>query len=160
MNRIRIVAVGKIKEKYLTEGIREFAKRLGPLCKLEIVEIDEERMPDDPSPAEKEKVLAAEGERLLKKVPSATYLIVLDVAGQSISSEELAKKIAGLGTAGHGDITFLIGGAFGLSPAVIAAARERLSFSRMTFTHQMIRLLLVEQIYRAFKIIRGEKYHW
>ncbi len=105
MNRIRIVAVGKIKEKYLTEGIREFVKRLGPLCKLEIIEIDEERMPDDPSPAEKDKTLAAEGERLLKKVPASTYLIVLDVVGQPLSSEELSKKIAALGTAGHGDIT-------------------------------------------------------
>lgn len=160
MNRIRIVAVGKIKEKYLTEGIREFVKRLGPFCRLEIIEIDEERMPEDPSPAEKEQTLAAEGERLLKKVPAASYLIVLDAAGQPLSSEELAKKIAVLGTAGHGDITFIIGGAFGLSAAVIAAARERLSFSRMTFTHQMIRLLLVEQVYRAFKIMRGEKYHW
>ena len=160
MNRIRIIAVGKIKEKYLTEGIREFVKRLGPLCKLEIMEVDEERMPDDPSPAEKAKALAAEGERLLKKVPSSSYLIVLDVAGQAVSSEQLAEKITMLGTTGHGDITFVIGGAFGLSPALAAAARERLSFSRMTFTHQMIRLLLVEQIYRAFKISRGEKYHW
>lgn len=160
MNHIRILAVGKIKEKYLTEGIREFVKRLGPFCRLEIVEVDEERMPDDPSPAEKEKVLAAEGERLLKKVPPSSYLIVLDVAGPAVSSEELAQKIASLSTAGNGDITFIIGGAFGLSPAVAAAARERLSFSRMTFTHQMIRLLLVEQIYRAFKINRGEKYHW
>lgn len=160
MNRIRIVAVGKIKEKYLTEGIQEFVKRLGPLCRLEIIEVDEERIPEDPSPAEKEKTLAAEGERLLKKVPAASYLIVLDVTGQPLSSEELSKKITALGTAGQGDITFLIGGAFGLSAAVVAAARERLSFSRMTFTHQMIRLLLVEQIYRAFKIARGEKYHW
>ena len=160
MNHIRILAVGKIKEKYLTEGIREFVKRLGPFCRLEIVEVDEERMPDAPSPAEKEKTLAAEGERLLKKVPPSSYLIVLDVAGSAVSSEELAQKIAGLSTAGNGDITFIIGGAFGLSPAVAAAARERLSFSRMTFTHQMIRLLLIEQIYRAFKINRGEKYHW
>lgn len=159
MNRIRIIAVGKIKEKYLAEGIREFVKRLGPFCRLEIIEVDEERMPEDPSEAEKTKVLAAEGERLLKKVPPSSYLIVLDVAGQSVSSEELAKKISSLGTAGQGDISFMIGGAFGLSPAVVAAARERLSFSRMTFTHQMIRLLLVEQVYRAFKIARGEKYH-
>ena len=159
MNRIRIVAVGKIKEKYLTDGIREFEKRLGPFCKLEIIEVDEERMPESPSAAEKEKSLAAEGERLLKKVPPTSYLIVLDVAGQLLSSEDLAKKIAALGTAGHGDITFLIGGAFGLSPAVVAAARERLSFSRMTFTHQMIRLLLVEQVYRAFKINAREPYH-
>ena len=132
MNRIHIVAVGKIKEKYLTEGIREFVKRLGPLCKLEILEVDEERMPDDPSPAEKAKALAAEGERLLKKVPQSSYLIVLDVAGQAASSEQLAEKITMLGTAGHGDITFIIGGAFGLSPAVTGAARERLSFSRST----------------------------
>ena len=159
MNRIRIVAVGKIKEKFLTEGIREFVKRLGPFCRLEIIEVDEERMPEAPSQAEKEKALAAEGERLLKKVPASSYLIVLDVAGQLISSEELAQKISSLGTAGQGDITFIIGGAFGLSPAVVAAARERLSFSRMTFTHQMIRLLLVEQVYRAFKIARGEPYH-
>ena len=151
--------MGKIKEKYLTEGIREFEKRLGPFCRLEISEVDEERMPDDPSEAEKAKVISAEGERLLKKVPQSSYLIVLDVGGQSISSEELAKKISALGAAGQGDIAFVIGGAFGLSPAVAAAARERFSFSRMTFTHQMIRLLLVEQVYRAFKIMRGEKYH-
>lgn len=160
MNRIRIVAVGKIKEKYLNEGIAEFMKRLGPLCKLEILEVDEERMPDDPSPAEKTKALAAEGERLLKKVPQSSYLIVLDVAGQGCSSEELAARIESLGTAGQGNITFVIGGAFGLSAEVLATAQERLSFSRMTFTHQMIRLLLLEQIYRAFKILRGEKYHW
>lgn len=159
MNRIRIIAVGKIKEKYLTEGIREFVKRLGPLCKLEILEVDEERMPEVPSPAEKAKALSAEGERLLKRTPQSSYLIVLDVAGQPLSSEQLAEKITMLGTAGHGDITFIIGGAFGLSPAVAQAAQERLSFSRMTFTHQMIRLLLVEQIYRAFKIARGEPYH-
>ena len=160
MMRIRIVAVGKIKEKYLTEGIREFVKRLGPLCRLEIVEIDEERMPEDPSQAEKQKALAMEGERALKQVPKDSFLIVLDVAGKNPSSEELAAKLADLGTRGDSDVTFMIGGAFGLSPAVIAAARERLSFSRMTFTHQMARLFLVEQIYRAFKINRGEKYHW
>jgi 23S rRNA (pseudouridine1915-N3)-methyltransferase len=159
MYRIRIVAVGKIKEKYLVEGIREFVKRLGPFCHMDIIEVDEVRMPDDPSQAEKEKTLSAEGERLLKKIPESSYLIVLDVAGKNLSSEELAEKITALGTAGQGDITFIIGGAFGLSPAVVAAARERLSFSRMTFTHQMVRLLLIEQIYRAFKSNRGENYH-
>ena len=160
MMRIRIAAVGKIKEKYLTEGIREFVKRLGPFCRLDMVEVDEERMPENPSQAEKEKALAAEGERLLKQLPKDSYLFVLDVAGKSVSSEELATKLADLGVEGNSDVTFIIGGAFGLSPAVLAAARERLSFSRMTFTHQMVRLFLVEQIYRAFKIMRGEKYHW
>ena len=143
----------------MVEGIREFVKRLTPLCKLEIVEVAEERMPEDPSATEKTKTIAAEGERLLKQIPKDTYVIVLDVSGRNLSSEELASKFESLAVSGSGDITFIIGGAFGLSPAVIAAARERLSFSRMTFTHQMIRLLLVEQIYRAFKIMRGEPYH-
>ncbi|EAX48393.1 protein of unknown function DUF163 [Thermosinus carboxydivorans Nor1] len=158
--KITIVAVGKIKEKYLTAGIAEYTKRLGPYCRLEIVEVDEERMPADPSPAEKEKVLAREGERLLKHVRDGSYLIVLDVRGKALSSEELAEKIDALALAGQSDVTFVIGGAFGLAPAVVAAANERLSFSRMTFTHQMIRLILVEQLYRAFKISRGEPYHW
>ncbi len=158
--RISIVAVGKIKEKYLAAGIAEFSKRLTPFCKLSIIEINEERMPDNPSNAEKAKVLESEGERLLKYIDQAnSYLIVLDVAGKPASSEELAAKMSALALNGQSDITFAIGGAFGLSPGVLAAAKERLSFSRMTFTHQMIRLLLVEQVYRAFKINRGEPYH-
>lgn len=158
--RITIASVGKIKEKYLAAGIAEFVKRLGPFCRLQIIEIDEERMPDNPSPAEKEKTLAREGERLLKHVRTDSYVIVLDVAGQLASSEELAAKFASLGLSGRSDVTFIIGGAFGLAPAVRSIANERLSFSKMTFTHQMIRLLLVEQVYRAFKINAGEKYHW
>jgi 23S rRNA (pseudouridine1915-N3)-methyltransferase len=158
--RITIVVVGKIKEKYLTAGIAEYVKRLGPFCRLDIVELDEEHMPDSPSAAEKAKVLEREGDRILKHIRSNSYFIVLDVAGKQLASEELAAKFDSLAVSGTSDITFAIGGAFGLSPAVTAAAQERLSFSRMTFTHQMIRLLLVEQIYRAFKISRGEPYHW
>ena len=157
--KITIVAIGKIKEKYLTAGIQEFIKRLTPYCKLDILELAEERMPDNPSPAEKTQALTREGERLLKAVRAGTYLIVLDVAGQSLSSEQLAAKFDSLGLSGQSDITFIIGGAFVLSTEVVAAAKERLSFSKMTFTHQMIRLLLVEQVYRAFKISRGENYH-
>lgn len=157
--RITIVAAGKIKEKYLVEGIGEFTKRLTPFCRLDIVEIAEERMPENPSDAEKAKVLVREGERLLKNIRTGSYPIVLDVAGSQVSSEDLATKLDALALSGRSDITFIIGGAFGLSPDVIAAAKERLSFSKMTFTHQMIRLLLVEQIYRAFKISRGESYH-
>jgi len=157
--RITIAAVGKIKEKYLSAGIAEYAKRLTPFCKLDIVEIEEERMADNPSFADKAKAVAREGERLLKPVREGSYLIVLDVAGKQLSSEELAAKMDSLAVSGKSDITFIIGGAFGHSPAVLAAANERLSFSRMTFTHQMIRLLLLEQIYRAFKISRGEPYH-
>jgi 23S rRNA (pseudouridine1915-N3)-methyltransferase len=158
--RITIVAVGKIKEKYLTEGIAEFRKRLTPFCRLDIVEIGEEKMPDNPSDAEKAKVLVKEGERILKAIRQGSYLMALDVKGSQLSSEELASKFDALALAGQSDITFVIGGAFGIAPDVLAAAKERLSFSKMTFTHQMIRLILVEQIYRAFKIRRGEPYHW
>ncbi len=158
--KITIVCAGKIKEKYLTAGIAEFMKRLKPFAQVEIREIHEEKMPDNPSAAEKEQVLIKEGEKLLKLVPEGSYLFVLDVFGKEKSSEELAAGIDKLGPSGRSNITFLIGGAFGLSPAVRKAADELLSFSRMTFTHQMVRLLLVEQIYRAFKINRGEKYHW
>ena len=158
--KITIVCAGKIKEKYLTAGIAEFMKRLKPFAQVEIREIHEEKMPDSPSDAEKEQVLTREGEKLLKLVPEGSYLFVLDVFGKEKSSEELAASIDKLGLSGRSNITFLIGGAFGLSSEVRKAADELLSFSRMTFTHQMVRLLLVEQIYRAFKILRGEKYHW
>jgi len=157
--KITIVTVGKIKEKYLTMGIAEFIKRLTPYCRLSIIEVDEERMPENPSPAEKVKVLTREGERMMKHIKDTTHLIVLDVVGKQASSEELAEKMSSLGLCGKSDITFAIGGAFGLSPDLVKAADERLSFSKMTFTHQMIRLLLVEQVYRAFKINRGEPYH-
>lgn len=157
--KITVVAVGKIKEKYLNLGIAEFVKRLTPFCRLSIIEVDDERMPENPSDAEKSKVLLKEGERMMKHIKDGTYLIVLDVAGKQASSEELAEKINSLGLQGKSDITFAIGGAFGLSPDLVKAADERLSFSKMTFTHQMIRLLLVEQVYRGFKINRGEPYH-
>lgn len=158
--KITIVCAGKIKEKYLDAGIAEFMKRLRPYAQVEIKAIHEEKMPENPSPAEKEQVLTKEGERLLKLVPNGSYLFVLDVFGKELSSEDLAAKIDQLGISGQSNITFLIGGAFGLSKEVRQAAAMRLSFSKLTFTHQMVRLLLVEQIYRAFKINRGEKYHW
>ena len=158
--KITIVCAGKLKEKYLTAGISEFLKRLKPMAQVEILEVHEEKMPDNPSAAEKEQVLQKEGEKLLKLVPSGSYLFVLDVYGEELSSEELAERIDKLGVSGRSSLTFLIGGAFGLSREVRQAADMKLSFSRMTFTHQMVRLLLVEQIYRAFKINRGEKYHW
>ena len=158
--KITIVCAGKIKEKYLNAGIAEFLKRLKPFAQVEIREIHEEKMPEEPSAAEKEQVLKREGEKLLKLVPSGSYLFVLDVYGELKSSEKLAAEINELGLRGRSSLTFLIGGAFGLSEEVRARADERISFSPMTFTHQMVRLLLVEQSYRAFKINRGEKYHW
>ena len=158
--KIRIVAAGKLKEKYLKAGVAEYEKRLSPFAAVELLEIDEERMAQDPSEAEKEQTLAKEGERLLRLVPERSFLIVLDVKGKLLSSEALAKELASRALQGQSDLAFLIGGAFGLSSAVRDRADLRISFSPMTFTHQMVRLLLYEQIYRAFKINRGEKYHW
>ena len=158
--KITIACVGKIKEKYLTAGIEEFSKRLTPFCKLETLAINEERMPDNPSPAEKQQVLERETQRLLAIIPANSYVILLDVIGKQLSSPDLAAKLDELALAGNSHITFVIGGAFGYTDALRNRADLVLSFSKMTFTHQMIRLLLIEQIYRAFKISRGEKYHW
>ena len=158
--KIRIVAVGKLKEEYLREGVAEYEKRLAPFASVELLETREEYMAENPSEAQRQQTLAKEGERLLRLVPERSFLIVLDVKGKLLSSEALAKELASLALQGQSDLTFLIGGAFGLSPAVRERADPRISFSPMTFTHQMVRLLLYEQIYRAFKINRGEKYHW
>lgn len=158
--KIRIVAVGKLKEKYLREGVAEYEKRLAPFASVELLETREEYMAENPSEAQRQQTLAKEGERLLRLVPERSFLIVLDVKGKLLSSEALAKELASRALQGQSDLTFLIGGAFGLSPAVRDRADLRISFSPMTFTHQMVRLLLYEQIYRAFKINRGEKYHW
>ena len=158
--KIRIVAVGKLKEKYLREGVAEYEKRLAPFASVELRETREEYMVENPSEAQRQQTLAKEGERLLRLVPEKSFLIVLDVKGKLLSSEALAKELASRALQGQSDLTFLIGGAFGLSEAVRERADLRISFSPMTFTHQMVRLLLYEQIYRAFKINRGEKYHW
>lgn len=158
--KITIACVGKIKEKYLTAGIEEFIKRLTPFCRLEVIAIGEERMPDDPSLAQKQQVLEKETQRLLNIIPENSYVILLDVIGKQLSSPELAARLDELALSGKSHITFVIGGAFGYTDDLRRRADFALSFSRMTFTHQMIRLLLVEQIYRAFKISRGEKYHW
>lgn len=158
--KITIACVGKIKEKYLTAGIEEFTRRLTPFCRLEVIAIGEERMPDDPSPAQKQQVLEKETQRLLNIIPENSYVILLDVIGKQLSSPDLASRLNELALSGKSHITFVIGGAFGYTDDLRRRADFALSFSKMTFTHQMIRLLLVEQIYRAFKISRGEKYHW
>lgn len=158
--KITIACVGKIKEKYLSAGIEEFCKRLTPFCKLEIVSINEEKMPDDPTPATKQQVLEKETARLMAIIPENSYVFLLDVIGKQLSSPELADKIDALALAGKSHLTFVIGGAFGYTNALRKRADFAISFSKMTFTHQMIRLLLVEQIYRAFMISSGRKYHW
>lgn len=158
--KISIVCVGKIKEKYLTEGIAEFTKRLTPYCKLETIAIGEEKMPDCPSPAEKEQVLAKETERLLNAIPQNAHVVLLDLQGKEVTSPQLADLFDEWALAGKSHIAFVIGGAFGYTDALRKRADMRWSFSKLTFTHQMIRLFLVEQIYRAFKISRNQKYHW
>ena len=157
--KITIVCAGKIKEKYLRDGIAEYEKRMRPYADVRTHEITEERMKEKPSAAEKAETIRREGARLLAQVPQGAHLIVLDVCGAELSSEELAARLDGLALAGKSHVAFLIGGPFGLSDDVRRAAGLRLSFSHFTLPHQLIRLFLVEQIYRAFKISRGEPYH-
>ena len=157
--KITIVCAGKLKEKYLRDGVAEYEKRLRPYADMRTIEISEERCKEHTSDAEKKETLRREGQRLLAQVPQDAYLIVLDVAGFSCSSEELSAKIDDIALGGKSHIAFLIGGPFGLSDDVRIAADMRLSFSRFTLTHQLVRLFLIEQIYRAFKISRGEPYH-
>lgn len=157
--KINVVAAGKIKEDYIYNGINEFITRLQPYCRVEILEVSDERIPKNASGAEIEMVKAREGERILERLPEDSYLIVLDRRGKPMTSEGLAKSINNLQVRGVSEISFIIGGALGLHKDVLDRADYILSFSHMTFTHQMIRLILLEQVYRAFKILRGEPYH-
>ena len=157
--KITIVCAGKLKEKYLRDGIAEYEKRLRPYADLRTIEIIEERMRDRPSPAEKDEVLRREGERLSSQIPQGAYLIVLDVGGEEMSSEKFSAWIDRLMLMGESHIAFLIGGPFGLSDELRQRADLRLSFSQFTLPHQLIRLFLMEQIYRSFKISRHEPYH-
>lgn len=157
--KYHIIGIGKIKEAYLTAGIQEFLKRLRPYGQVELTILPEEKMPERPSAMEKQQVLEKEGEKMLARVHPDSHLFVLDVAGKLISSEELAGKFADLALYGTSELTFIIGGPFGLSDSVRRRADSRISFGRITLTHQMIRLLLLEQIYRAIKIDRHEPYH-
>ena len=157
--KITIVCAGKLKEKYLRDGIAEYEKRIRPYADLRTIEIIEERMKDRPSPAEKDEVLRREGERLSSQIPQGAYLIVLDVGGEEMSSEKFSAWIDRLMLMGESHIAFLIGGPFGLSDELRQRADLRLSFSQFTLPHQLIRLFLMEQIYRSFKISRHEPYH-
>jgi 23S rRNA (pseudouridine1915-N3)-methyltransferase len=156
---ILIVAVGKLKEKYLKQGIEEFAKRMSGYARLEIVEVPDEKAPEVLSVAEMEQVKQKEGERILAKISPDTHVIALAINGKMKSSEEFARDLDKLATYGKSKIAFVIGGSLGLSDTVLKRADEQLSFSKMTFPHQLMRLILVEQIYRAYRIIRGEPYH-
>ncbi|MGN1415014.1 MAG: 23S rRNA (pseudouridine(1915)-N(3))-methyltransferase RlmH [Anaerovoracaceae bacterium] len=157
--KIQIICIGKLKEKYWTEAVAEYSKRLQRFCTLEVVELKEARLPDKASAADEENVKLEEGRSILKQISDSTYVITLEVLGKALSSEELAGKIENLAGMGRSDIAFVIGGSLGLSAEVSRRADFKLSFSRMTFPHQMMRVILLEQIYRSFKINRNETYH-
>ncbi|MBR5316129.1 MAG: 23S rRNA (pseudouridine(1915)-N(3))-methyltransferase RlmH [Firmicutes bacterium] len=156
---ITVICIGKLKEKYWTAAIDEYSKRLKGYCNLDIVELKESRLPDKAGPAEELAVKEAEGEEILKRIKDNQYVITLEVKGKMLSSEKLAEKVETLGIDGHSNVVFVIGGSLGLSAAVSKRANFKLSFSEMTFPHQMMRVILLEQVYRAFKIIRNEAYH-
>lgn len=158
--RFYVVCIGKLKDAYLRDGVAEFVKRMRPYGGITITELNESKIGDKPSDADRKQVVDDEGERLLKVVPKNAYTVLLDVYAKTMSSEDLAKTVAKLEVDGISDMAFIIGGAFGVSEALRQSVNYKLSFSPMTFTHQMVRLLLVEQIYRASKINRNEPYHW
>lgn len=156
---IRIIAVGKLKEKYWRDAVAEYAKRLGAYCSLEIIEVRESQLRANSSAADEEAVKTAEGEDILRHISKGDYVITLEIKGKGLTSEQLAEKIAGLVLEGKSTIDFVIGGSLGLSADVSRRADFKLSFSAMTFPHQMMRVVLLEQIYRSFKINRNETYH-
>lgn len=157
--KIKIICIGKLKEKYLKDAISEYSKRLSRFCSFEITELSDEKIPDNASVAEEQKVLNAEGEKILKCISPTDYVISLCVEGIEMSSEDFAKKLSSLSLGGKSSISFIIGGSLGLSDEVKSRSDYRLSFSKMTFPHQLMRVFLTEQIYRAFKINANEKYH-
>ena len=156
---ITIIAVGKIKEKYMVEGIKEYLKRLSRYCNVKIIEVEDEKAPENLSKKEMDLIKDKEGGRILSKIPSNSYIVSLVIGGKKLSSEELAEKVETLMIDGVNDITFIIGGSLGLSDEVINKSNFKLSFSKMTFPHQLMRLILLEQVYRGFRIMRGEPYH-
>lgn len=157
--QIRVIAVGRIKEKFLQEGIAEYEKRLRPYARVQVIELAEEKRPQPASPAIEMAAMEKEGGRILAALPEGSFVIALDVKGQCWSSEELAASFGERELSGQNQLAFVIGGDIGLSPAVLARSNLRLSLSRMTFTHPIARFILLEQVYRAFRILRGEPYH-
>lgn len=157
--KITLVTVGKIKEKFYTDAIAEYSKRLSRYCKLDIVQMADEKTPDSASEAVERQIREKEGERILSSIKDGAYVIALAVNGEMLDSVELSEKINGLGIGGVSQIVFVIGGSLGLSDAVLRRADYKLSFSKMTFPHQLMRVVLLEQIYRSYRIISGEPYH-
>lgn len=158
--KFHVVCIGKLKDAYLRDGVAEFVKRMRSYGGIAITELNESKIGDKPSDADRKQVVIEEGQRLLKAVPKSAYTVLLDVYGKTMSSEQLAAMVSQLEVDGISDMAFIIGGAFGVSDELRQVVKSKLSFSPMTFTHQMVRLLLVEQIYRSAKINRNEPYHW
>ena len=157
--KITIICVGKIKEKNLTDAIAEYTKRLSKYCKLEIIQLQDEKTIENASETVNKQIKDKEGERILKNIPDDSYVITLEINGEMISSEKMAEKINSLGITGTSHITFIIGGSLGLSENVSKRSNYKLSFSKMTFPHQLMRVILLEQIYRSYRIINNEPYH-
>ncbi|WP_047980165.1 23S rRNA (pseudouridine(1915)-N(3))-methyltransferase RlmH [Ornithinibacillus contaminans] len=157
--RISIVSVGKLKEKYLKQGIDEYLKRLTAYAKVDIIEVPDEKAPENMSEAEMTEVKRKEGERILSHISPDTYVITLEINGKMLTSEQLSAKMDELATYGKSKVAFVIGGSLGISRAVQKRSDFALSFSKMTFPHQVMRLILLEQVYRGFRILRGEPYH-
>ena len=157
--KITVITVGKIKEKYLKDAIAEYSKRLSRYCKLEILEVADEKTPDGASEIVEEKKKEKEGERILKLIKEDAYVITLEISGKMLTSEELADRIETLGIQGKSHLVFVIGGSIGLGREVLRRSDYALSFSKMTFPHQLMRVILLEQIYRSYRIINGEPYH-
>ena len=156
---ISIICVGKLKEKYWQDAVMEYSKRLAPYCKLKIVELKETKLPLNAGTAETEAVRISEGKEILSRLGENNFTITLEINGHRLGSEEFAEKLETLGVSNKNNISFVIGGSLGLSREVSARADYRLSFSDMTFPHQMMRVILLEQIYRCFKINKNEPYH-
>ena len=159
MQKVTILCVGKLKEKFYVDAVAEYTKRLGRFCKLDIVELNEERLPEDPSPAQIEAALSREADTIRAKLPPAAMAVALCVEGKQRSSEELARLMADSASRGVSHLVFLIGGSFGLHPSIKELAAVRLSMSPMSFSHHLARVMLLEQIYRAYQINAGTKYH-
>ncbi len=159
MISVTVIAVGRIKEKFFSAAVEEYRKRLGRYCDFKIVEVKDEPTPENPSEREKELVLMKEGKRIEEKIPKGAYVVSLCVEGGQESSEELAGLLTDAANEGWSRIVFIIGGSFGLSAEIKNLSKKRLSFSKMTFPHQLMRVILSEQIYRAFTIIEGKTYH-
>ena len=159
MQKVTIICVGKLKEKFYADAVSEYAKRLSRFCKLDIVELPEERLPDDPSQAQIDAALLRESEAIRAKLPAGAHVIAMCVEGKERSSEELARLMAESANRGESHLVFLIGGSFGMHPSIKAQAAVKLSMSPMTFPHHLARVMLLEQIYRGYQINAGSRYH-